>query len=226
VLMKGKLFDTWPEKYDEWFTTPTGSIVKMYEADLIQDLLRPESGDFILDAGCGTGVFTLDMLSSGAHVMGMDISMPMLKRAREKTREYRFRMGLGDLRALPFADESFDKAVSITALEFIMDAKRAVSELFRVTRKGGCIVVATLNSLSTWAKQRKIEAMEKHTVFESVVFRSPDELRSLAPVEGIVKTAIHFQKHDDPDIAHAVEIDGYNKASDTGAFLAVRWEKP
>ncbi len=222
---KGQLFDEWPEAYDEWFATPIGSLVKKYETELILDLLKPEKGDFILDAGCGTGIFTLDILSSGSKVVGLDISLPMLIQARKKLKGFPFHSVLADMLHLPFPESLFDKVVSITALEFISDAKAAVGELFRVTRRGGTIVVATLNSLSPWASRRIVEAKERHTIFEKAVFRSPDDLRSLAPVEGEVKTAIHFQKDNDPERAVEVEQQGKRKGLDTGAFVAIRWEK-
>jgi ubiquinone/menaquinone biosynthesis C-methylase UbiE len=120
-----KLFDDWPEKYDRWFTTPTGLLVKRYEAELLLDLLKPAQGDILLDAGCGTGVFTVDLISLGSRVIGLDISMPMLTWAREKSKGYPFQAVLGDMLSLPFADGSFDKVVSVTALEFIEDGKGA-----------------------------------------------------------------------------------------------------
>ncbi len=73
--------------------------------------------------------------------------------------------------------------------------------------------------------RRKAEAKEKHTLFEKAIFRSPDELRSLTPVEGLAKTAIHFKKEDDPEKAIGIEHEGRRKNLNTGAFVAVRWEK-
>ena len=223
---KGQLFDEWPETYDRWFTTPIGSLVKKYEAKLILELLSPKPGEIILDAGCGTGVFTLDILSSGSEVIGLDISLPMLMRAEEKLGGFHCRMVLADMLNLPFSEGSFDKVVSVTALEFIQDGKGAVKELFRVTKKGGSIVVATLNSLSPWASRRIAKAKEQHTIFEKTIFRSPDQLLSLAPGKGVAKTAIHFQKEDDPEKAVGIEREGEGKSLSTGAFVAVRWEKP
>lgn len=78
---KRRLFDEWPEAYDRWFSTPIGSLVRRYEVELILDLLKPRRGEIILDAGCGTGVFTLDIVSSGSGVVGLDISLPMLIQA-------------------------------------------------------------------------------------------------------------------------------------------------
>jgi len=85
---KTQLFDEWPETYDRWFTTPIGSLVRKVEAELILDLLNPKQGEVILDAGCGTGVFTLDILSIGSQVIGLDISLPMLIHARKKLKGY------------------------------------------------------------------------------------------------------------------------------------------
>jgi ubiquinone/menaquinone biosynthesis C-methylase UbiE len=221
-----QLFDGWPEAYDRWFTTPIGSLVKKYEGQLILDLLEPKQGEIILDAGCGTGVFTLDILLSGSQVVGLDISLPMLIRAGKKLKEFPFQMVLADMLNLPFPESSFDKVVSVTAVEFIKDAKEAVEELFRVTKKGGYIVVGTLNSLSPWASSRIAKAKEKHTIFEKAIFRSPDELRSLTSVEGVVKTAIYFRKEDDQERAAGIEREGQSKNLRTGAFVGICWQKP
>lgn len=221
-----QLFDEWPERYDRWFTTPIGSLVRRYEARLILDLLRPAPGETILDAGCGTGIFTMDLLSKGSTIFGLDISLSMIRRAREKVSKGRFHPVVADMSALPFLDASFDKAVSVTALEFIQDAKTAIDELFRVTRKGGVVVVATLNSLSPWAVRRTEEGKKGHSLFSRTVFRSPAELLSLGPREGVARTAIHFLKDDSPERAIEAELRGQAEAWETGAFLAVRWLKP
>ena len=222
---EGRLFDEWPEQYDRWFTTPTGALVRKYEAELILDLLRPGHGETILDAGCGTGVFTLDLLACGARVIGLDISLPMLRRSREKAAGRPFQIVLGDMLHLPFPENVFDRVVSVTALEFIEDGLGAVRELFRVTKRGGCIIAATLNNLSPWASRRKAEAQKKQSIFMKAIFRSPDELRSLAPVEGVIRTAIHFRKEEDPNVAPEIERAGREKGLNTGAFVAARWEK-
>jgi ubiquinone/menaquinone biosynthesis C-methylase UbiE len=220
------LFDDWPERYEEWFATPIGQLVKDTEGRLILEMLSPVKGEQILDAGCGTGVFTLDYLAAGAEVVGLDISGPMLAVAEQKAADYPFVAVQGDMLALPFADDSFDKAVSVTALEFIEDARRAVAELFRVTRPGGVVVVGTLNSLSPWAARRrgKTERGERH-VLKDALFRSPDELLALGPVEGTVRTAVHFQKEDPPERAADIERLGQAQGMDAGAFVAVRWVK-
>ena len=221
-----QLFDDWPVTYDQWFATPIGRLVKKVEGELLLDFIKPKPGDFILDAGCGTGVFTLDLLHLGCPIIGIDLSMPMLLRAKQKARGYPFRIVLADLLSLPFSENSFDKVISVTALEFIEDGRGAIDELFRVTKRGGSLVVATLNSLSPWALQRKAEARQKHTIFERAIFRSPEELLSLTQIHGEIRTAIHFRKEENPELAPGIEQEGFEKRLNTGAFLAARWVKP
>jgi len=221
-----EIFDDWPEKYDQWFETPIGRLVKAYESRLLHDMVRPGKGERILDVGCGTGIFTLDLLAAGARVTGLEISLPMLRQAGKKAGDLPFHMIQGDMRKIPFPDTSFDKTISVTAIEFIEDGRAAVAELFRATRPGGLVVVASLNSLSPWATRRKAAASGGQSVFRHVRFRSPEEMVTLAPGPARIKTAIHFQKQDDPEQAPAIERDGEARGLLTGAFLVVSWEKP
>jgi ubiquinone/menaquinone biosynthesis C-methylase UbiE len=237
-------FDAWPERYDRWFETPVGKAVLKYETDLVLELLRPGRGERILDAGSGTGIFTPAFIARGAEVVGLDISLAMLVyaakkaafrqaqgdggpfpvRAREKTSTRPCRGVMADMAALPFADGSFEKVVSVTALEFVADEKRAVAELFRVTKPGGVVVVATLNSLSPWAARRSANARrDPGSIFNGVFFRSPAQLLAATSVSGMVRTAVHFGKEDDPATFGRSEREG--KGRETGAFVAARWDK-
>lgn len=222
---QGQLFDSWAEKYDSWFTDPIGRLVKHYESQLLLDLLKPIAGEHILDVGCGTGIFTRDVLAVKAQITGLDISLPMLSYGMRKLQDTRFHPIVGDLLKLPFEDESFDKTYSITALEFVNDARKAVAELNRVTRRNGTIVVATLNSLSPWAKRRIETAKNDLSIFRTAIFRSPDELAVLVPEKPTVKTAIHFLQSDDPARIPAIEEEGSQNKLNTGAFVAVSWTK-
>jgi ubiquinone/menaquinone biosynthesis C-methylase UbiE len=113
----------------------------------------------------------------------------------------------------------------VAALEFVADEKRAVAELFRVTRPGGVVVVATLNSLSPWAARRSANARrDPESIFNRVFFRSPAQLLAATSVPGIVRTVVHFGKEDDPATFDRSEREG--EGLDTGAFVAARWLKP
>lgn len=219
-----QLFDDWPERYDRWFDTPTGRAVLKYEVKLVLDLLGPVRGEKILDAGSGTGIFTREFLVRGADVVGLDISWAMLRWAQTRNEAFSCRMVTADMTLLPFADDVFDKTVSVTALEFIADEKKAVAELFRVTKPGGFVVVATLNRLSPWAVRRQENArQDRESIFNRVFFRSPAQLLAAAPLSGTVRTAVHFGKEDDPAQLDRIEQEGQGR--ETGAFIAARWEK-
>lgn len=223
--MTTALFDSWTERYDAWFTTPTGRLVKQYETDLLLDLLTPAPEEHILDAGCGTGIFTREVLIAGASVTGLDLSLPMVHKAVTLLDTGHFAGLQGDICALPFADNSFDKVFSMTAIEFIADASQAIAELNRVARTGGLVVVTTLNSLSPWAERRLQNADNGHTLFQHIHFRSPEEMRALAPSAAVTRTAIHFLKHDPVDQIPSIERKGQHLHPDTGAFLAIQWQK-
>jgi ubiquinone/menaquinone biosynthesis C-methylase UbiE len=242
-----QLFDDWPDRYDRWFETPVGKAVFKYENDLISELLQPGPGERILDAGCGTGIFTREFIARKARVVGLDISVPMLAYAVQKAggvfpgmtspgNGHRqedvggsiparpFEAVAADMTALPFADGAFDKTVSVAALEFIADEKKAVTELFRVTRPGGVVVAATLNSLSPWAVRRSAQARrDPESIFNRVFFRSPAQLLAAAAWPGMVRTAIHFAREDDPASFDGTERAGAGR--ETGAFVAARWQK-
>jgi ubiquinone/menaquinone biosynthesis C-methylase UbiE len=221
-----EIFDPWPDKYDQWFETPIGKLVLVYEGELIATMLKPSRGDLILDAGCGTGIFTAQMMGRDASVVGLEPSRPMLLQALFKTKRPRFFPVQGDMRSLPFEGSSFDKSVSVTAIEFIENARVAVGELYRVTKPGGVIVVATLNSLSSWARRRREAGKKGHPIFRHAFFRSPEELAGLLSVEGTVETAIHFRKTDEPEVAMQREEEGRVRGLNTGAFVAACWRKP
>lgn len=220
-----QLFDDWPDPYERWFQTPVGALVEAVELDLVLKLLEPRAAEHILDAGCGSGIFTAPIVEHGSRVTGLDLSLPMLERARSRLPGQSFLAA--DMTALPFPDETFDKVVSVTALEFIENGRQALAELFRVARPGGIIVVATLNSLSPWAARREEKARnDKESVFRHAWFRSPEELLGLAPVPGETRTAIHFSKDCDPGRALEIEQQGQENSLNTGAFLIGCWRKP
>ncbi|MFZ5585324.1 MAG: methyltransferase domain-containing protein [Thermodesulfobacteriota bacterium] len=222
-----ELFDDWTERYEAWFATPIGRLVKALETELVMGMLRPAAGELILDAGCGTGLFTADLLAAGARAVGLELSLPMLRRGRARLAGRGFSPVRGDMLALPFADAVFAKALSVTAIEFIPDAGRAVAELWRVTRPGGLVVAATLNRLSPWAERRQKAAQAGHALFQQAHFRSPDELAALAPwPPEAVATAIHFAKDAAPAEAQAMERAGRAQNLATGAFVAACWRKP
>jgi SAM-dependent methyltransferase len=98
----------------------------------------------VLDIGCGTGslAFTFPEIANVASVTGIDLTEPCVEFARACNADLRISFQQADAPALPFEDNSFDRAFSMLVLQFIPDAARAVAEMCRVVRPGGTVTSA------------------------------------------------------------------------------------
>lgn len=140
--------------YEAWYHSPRGAWIGELELRLLRSLLRPGRGDSLLDVGCGTGYFTRRLAGeSGVHVVGLDPNASWLQFAgTHGSGNERYCVGRAE--SLPFADRSFDLAVSVAALCFIEDPRRALREILRVTRKRFAIGLLNRHSLLYLQKGR------------------------------------------------------------------------
>jgi demethylmenaquinone methyltransferase/2-methoxy-6-polyprenyl-1,4-benzoquinol methylase len=113
--------------------------------------LRLEAGETVLDLAAGTATSSMALARSGARVIGCDFSLGMLRVGRGKGVE----LVAGDALRLPFADASFDAVTISFGLRNTADARDALSEMRRVTRPGGRIVVCEF-SHPTWKPFRTL----------------------------------------------------------------------
>lgn len=134
-----------PEEYDAWYDTPRGRWIGEREWAMVSDALQLRPSDQVLDVGCGTGWFTRHAEAAASLVVGLDIDAAALEFARRRGGAHTGYLQ-GDATALPFPDASFDKVMSIAALCFVSDWRRAVAELTRVSR--GRFAVGLLNRTS------------------------------------------------------------------------------
>lgn len=103
-------------------------------------------GKSVLDAGCGTGIFSIIFANNGAaRVTGIDISEGSLQTARglkEKFNLENTEFQQQDMLDLPFPDESFDIVWAWGTVHHTTDPFRAIAELIRVLRPSGSILLA------------------------------------------------------------------------------------
>ncbi|QOC22899.1 methyltransferase domain-containing protein [Wenzhouxiangella sp. AB-CW3] len=101
----------------------------------------------ILDLGCGTGQAArqLHRRYPDAPVLAIDASRGMLNRARRQRGRWRRRFELlaGDAAALPLSDDSIDLVFCSLVLEWCRDPEKVLSELRRILRPGGLMLIAT-----------------------------------------------------------------------------------
>jgi ubiquinone/menaquinone biosynthesis C-methylase UbiE len=110
------------------------------------DMLALSAGERVVDVGCGTGVFLprlAEAVGVGGQVVGVDLAHPFVDQARARTQDIRtVRVDQGDACALPYPDDSFDAAHCERVLQHLVDPGAALSEIARVVRPGGRVLVA------------------------------------------------------------------------------------
>jgi SAM-dependent methyltransferase len=142
-----------PADYDAWYATPRGRWIGETEYRLAAHGLQARAGDSLLDVGCGSGWFSRRATADDLVVTGLDPNPAWLDYARTHGNPA-LRWVEGDARALPFADASFDHVLSIAALCFVDDERRAVAECVRVARRRFAIGWLNRASLLYWQKGR------------------------------------------------------------------------
>ncbi len=117
------------------------------ETDWTISLLNIQPGDQVLELGFGAGR-AIELVASQApnvQVSGIDISQTMIRVASRRNaraiKAGRVALQQGDLTNLPFPDNQFDKVFSIQTLYFWSDPSHTLSEIFRVLKPGGTLVV-------------------------------------------------------------------------------------
>jgi ubiquinone/menaquinone biosynthesis C-methylase UbiE len=102
-------------------------------------LLKAAGAERILDAGCGEGFVISYLLqgNDGLTITGMDCSLEAIEMARQMVPGVLF--DVGDLREMPYGDDSFDLVMCLEVLEHLPDPHKGLRELRRVT-SAHCLV--------------------------------------------------------------------------------------
>ncbi|MDN5325836.1 MAG: hypothetical protein PWP41_532 [Moorella sp. (in: firmicutes)] len=190
-----EIFDRKAGDYDDWYKRPLGALVDRVEKEPIYAYLDPHAGEHILDVGCGTGNFSLELARRGVKVTGIDISNPMLAKARKKAADAGLAIEFlhADAMNLPFGDNTFDKIVSVTALEFAPDLKAVLEESYRVLKPGGRMVIGLIGGNSLWSRHYEARAArEPDCLFRYARFYTLDELLAAMPGKNVQGKAVLF----------------------------------
>lgn len=112
----------------------------------VLDVAGVHAGHRVLDVACGTGNAALAAGRRGARATGVDPAIGLLEIARARAAKEQLDVEFlgGDADALPVAEASFDVCVSVFGVIFAPDPSRAIGEMLRAVRPGGCV------ALSSW----------------------------------------------------------------------------
>jgi len=136
-------------------------VVRPLYAMMAKELdLQPD--DDLLEVGCGSARLMQEHASHVRHVAGLDASEIQVGMARRRLAD-RIAAGtaevvLGDAMALPWEDGRFSVVGSLNCLKFVPDPQKALTEMSRVLRPDGRLVLTIDKQVDKWGRSGKVDA--------------------------------------------------------------------
>jgi len=165
-----------------WENVPAGARPERFELRRDFLLSNVRAGETVLDIGCGAGEFSAELLHAGAEAIAVDVAFEALRRARERVPGLDLRQWL-DGEPLPLDDASVDAVWAGEAIEHVADVAPWLSELRRVLRPRGTLLLSTPHhgpgTLLRLALSRRRFAEHFEPRSDHVRFYSPRTLREL-----------------------------------------------
>lgn len=113
---------------------------------IVAKAVDPKSGQSVLDMAAGTGSSTAAFARPGVRLVAGDFSEGMLAQGRKRHPEIEF--VFADATKLPFKAQEFDATTISFGLRNVVDVEAALSEMFRVTKPGGRIVICEFSKVT------------------------------------------------------------------------------
>jgi SAM-dependent methyltransferase len=157
-----------------------------FYANLLGMLALPRKS-WLLDIGCGSGMFCSLAARDGLVVSGIDACPALIDIARKRAPAGIFLEG--DMEDLPFIDQSFDVVSGIDVFHLAASSLRALAEARRVLRPGGRVVVATLGHPGKCEIAPLLNALEKLCPVVRNDSSSPFALSQEKAMAGLVSLA-------------------------------------
>jgi ubiquinone/menaquinone biosynthesis C-methylase UbiE len=131
-------YDRLSEFYDHRWRTYLDATLQF-----VKEAIDCDTGDRILDVPCGTGELSrrLSVRWPSVRILGLDLSLGMLKQARVKNRNGSLQWLQADVEVLPLDDETFDWVICANSFHYFHSPASALRELYRVLRPGGRLVL-------------------------------------------------------------------------------------
>ncbi|MGH2566827.1 MAG: class I SAM-dependent methyltransferase, partial [Bacteroidota bacterium] len=124
---------------------------KLYSFAMLNNHLHLKKGK-ALDVGCGGGEYVAELMKVGLEAYGVDLSDEMILMCQRRLNldgaSFQARFKQGDIEQIPFDDEDFDLVLCVGVLGYLLEDSRAVREVHRVLKPGGCFLVSVQNMMS------------------------------------------------------------------------------
>lgn len=203
------IFEENAKEYDEWFDQHHA----VYQSEL--NAVKKFVGDGIngLDVGIGTGRFAIPL---GIRT-GIDAAKAMATISQAKG----MNVVQGKAELLPYSDERFEFVLMITVICFLEDPLKALKEAYRVTQKGGYLVVGFLEKDGILARTCQKDK-DDHPYYRNAKFYSCKEVQQFIKKAGYENLEFR-QTIFDLEEGHFHDV---KEGCDQGGFVVIRAFKP
>lgn len=115
----------------------------------VLSLLNARKNEVILDIGCGSGVYTKELIKKGSKVTAIDIAETYLSQTKKLVgRTKRLQLVAADATKLPFKRNTFDKVLFTEVIEHIPQYEKSLREIHRVIKPNGTVTISTPSRFS------------------------------------------------------------------------------
>ena len=171
---------------------PLVRFVHVNRLDKIVKMIPSNNGLKILDAGCGEGHLIGKMHSenSKSSYYGIDIAPLAIQKTKERCPYAELR--IGDLAETGYTSEFFDVVVCTEVLEHMYEYKDAITELKRVLKKNGCLIITFPNE-TLWTISRFLLRRKPIRVPDHVNSFNPYKIKALFRLEVMTEINLPFR---------------------------------
>ena len=186
-------YDVDSRTYDQqrWLSKG-GTRTDVRQQGIVRKLCENWTNGRVLEVGMGTGRFTIPMLRMGNRVTVADISCEMLEIARQNIEKAGLASGMDEfvessIYELPFADNSFDHAISVNVFNHLEAPEAALKQIARVVQPRSTLLFNYANLRSYfWLAARQINKSKKAIGQEVYsVWERPSEVRKVVDRVGL-----------------------------------------
>ena len=125
-------------RYDRFMCKDTAAYERLYE--LLRPVVRQKT---VLELATGTGLIAKHIVRYADHIEATDASQKMIEQAKQGVKSAKLYFSVQDMFHLPYADQSFDVVIVVNALHIVPEPEKALSEIRRVLKDDGVLVVPT-----------------------------------------------------------------------------------
>ena len=224
-----RFFDSNVDDYEQkHYKVNSRTFMTVRQARVLEfvDNLKIPPGAAVLDAGCGPGHLLEALGARGFVLSAVDASKEMLSRAKERLQRFPddqvAELRVGDIENLPFPDAVFDLVCSTGVIEYLVADKKALSEMYRVLKPGGYLLLPVTNRLSPINYLDPIVETLKRTAWFRVPFNWIWQRLGQRP---LLPRRFKVRKHSPNRIAHSLREVGFLLV-DNIYFYFLPWPRP